>query len=370
MPTPGGAATAARPAGTAEAGGGARKARADRGGRVDEIKVEGVDHKRKRRGIRMESALAMGGSRLSPPAAAATQLPDSQSSAQDAAAAPGPSPAVPPVAPRPEAERPPVPTPASERQPTEAAAARPSRPAVAERKPGTATAPKRPPTPTAGRPPAAALKRAVKAMVTPKRKTGVKATPEARPSRDKRRRAEPATSAETPIPAESPVVASTEPVPLFWGEWVRQQRRLIIAAAVGFLGGLFVYALFGPGEPAPGDRPAVTTPRRAPDRTVTPPAVPSSPSAGRAGLESGYRPPSSAPSYPPSTAYPSAPTYPPAQTYPGAPSYPAGRAYPTEDYRPWGRTDGRDERPREAPPGTLGGYPSAPSPYVPFSPGR
>ncbi len=52
--------------------------------------------------------------------------------------------------------------------------------------------------------------------------------------------------------APSQTAPTREPFSAGWGGWVRKQRRLLTAAAVGFMAGLLVYGLLGPEEtPAP-----------------------------------------------------------------------------------------------------------------------
>jgi hypothetical protein len=244
-------------------------------------------------------------------------------------------------------------------------------PREGEHAPAEAVAPRRPPAvpPARGKSSAAAaLKRTVKAALKPKRAAPVKPVAQPLQARERRRRVESPPPLQAPSPAEAPASAAVESGPSFLGEWIRRQRRLLTAAALGFLGGVLIYAMLGPDEPPPAR--SAAAPLRGLDRAAAPggaaaPAEATWPaSGGRA--DAGYRPPA----YPGAPAYPTAPAYPGGASYPAAPSYPSGPAFPVDDYRPWGRTDSRGERPREAPPGTLGGYPSAPSPYVPFSGGR
>jgi hypothetical protein len=364
---------------------GPEKVKADRGGRVDERKGEGVDRKRKRRGIRMESALAFGGSRLAPDAPPQPPQPDARPpSAEPETALPrsaGPQTPAVVVA---EARRSPAgpetaPEPAGHEPKRAAAPKRPSTgPVKAEQSAAKGSGPEHPPAAPrrSAEPPAATtIKRTVKSALKPKRAARAKPAAQPEPARERRHRAEAPPPAEAAAPAQAPIAAPPESGPSVLGEWVRRQRRLLSAAAVGFLGGVVVYAMLGPEEPPAPPSPPRSVERAAGPSTAVSPEAPWLAPGGRPGADTAYRPPAgsgypAAPAYPGGQSYPPSPAYSGGSPYPYTPASPSGPAYPSEAYRPWGRTDGRDERPREAPPGTLGGYPSAPSPYVPFSPGR
>ena len=169
-------------------------------------------------------------------------------------------------------------------------------------RPGT---PKRPPLVSpAPRPAPAAL---------PKRAGGKKEAPQPpRPSPVRRRVAEgrvteaPAPAAPqrvAPAPARPapPKPAPAKPSPS--ARRVRRQRQVVIAAVAGFLAGLLVYRAFAPHEAPAPERPAPA--QRAPE---WPPASQFSPApesswppfAGGTAPDSGYRPPA----YPPGPSYP------------------------------------------------------------------
>ncbi len=267
--------------------------------------------KRKRRGIRMESALAIGGSRLSP--------------------VPGPEAFPPDQDPPGELPQPDAWANALKRAPGDTPAPKPTRAASPKRAGGMREASRPPRSTPAHRRVAEGRVTEAPAPVAPERVVPAAAKPA--PARSA-----PARSVSVkPVPAKPPVS----------GRRVRRQRQVVIAAVAGFLAGLLVYRAFAPHEAPAPERPAPAQRAPAPE---WPPAPPFSPvpesswptSPGRMGPDSSYRPP----------------------------AYPGGPSYPTEDYRPWGRTDGRSERPRETPPASSGGYPASTSPYAPYVPAR